>query len=91
MNNAAVILLTAVMASVWPIARTFSSPSPANNLAFSRSVDAAYRDGLYLGRLDAQDGLRPRAAIFRWNQEADRDLFRAGYNTGYSKAIAMVR
>jgi len=68
MNNAAVILLTAVMASAWPIAKTFSAASSPNDLAVSRSVDGAYRDGLYLGRLDAKAGLRPRPAIFRWNQ-----------------------
>ncbi len=93
MNNAAVLVLTAAltMASAWPIVKTVSAATQASRLAVNHSMDAAYRDGLFLGRLDAQAGRRPNPAIARWNQDADRNLFRAGYNAGYSQAITMVQ
>ena len=93
MNNAAVLVLTAAltMASAWPIVKTVSAAGHANQFAVNHSTDAAYRDGLYLGRLDAEAGRRPHLAIARWNQTADRNLFRAGYNEAYSQAIAMVQ
>ena len=93
MNNAAVLVLTAAltMASAWPIVKTASAASQANRLAVNHSMDAAYRDGLYLGRLDAEAGRRPHLAIARWGQDGDRMVFRAGYSDGYSQAIAMVQ
>ncbi len=93
MNNAAVLVLTAAltMASVWPIVKTVSATGHASRFAVNHSMDAAYRDGLFFGRLDAEAGRRPYLAIARWNQESDRNLFRAGYHAGYSQAIAMVQ
>ena len=91
MKNLSVLLLTAVtIAGAWTIVKGVSANN-ADRLAIIRSTDAAYRDGLYLGRLDAQAGRRPHPAIGRWSQDADRSLFRAGYNAGYTQASALVQ
>lgn len=45
-------------------------------------TDAAYRDGLYLGRL-ALAAKRPmRAPVGRWSSEKDRASFAAGFKQG---------
>jgi hypothetical protein len=50
--------------------------------------DGAFRDGLYLGQLSAQQGQPPRLAIGRWSTEHDRSLFAAGYRQGYDEVLA---
>jgi hypothetical protein len=44
---------------------------------------AAYRDGLYHARLQAQRGEEPHLAVGRWQNAADRELFVAGYRQGF--------
>ena len=51
------------------------------------ATDGAFRDGLYLGKLSAQQGQPPRLAIGRWSTEHDRSLFAAGYRRGYEEVI----
>src|SRR5258705_196533 len=51
-----------------------------NNPAQTR---AAFRDGLYLGRLAAQSGEEPHISEARGSNQADRILFTAGYAQGY--------
>jgi hypothetical protein len=47
--------------------------------------DAAYRDGLYLGKL-AHDAKRPmHPPIGRWSTEKDRASFTAGYQQGFGE------
>ena len=50
-----------------------------------RAADAAYRDGLFLGQLDAARGRTRHVCIGRWSEASDRDSFAAGYEAGYSK------
>jgi hypothetical protein len=52
------------------------------------AADGAFRDGLYLGKLSAQDGQPPRPAIGRWSTDHDRSLFTAGYRQGYDEVLA---
>ena len=53
--------------------------------AAQRANDAAFRDGLYLGRL-AHAANRPmRAPIGRWSTEKDRASFAAGFQQGLSE------
>jgi hypothetical protein len=92
MNNFSMFLVTAALltAGAFPMMKTVS----ANNSSYAdarRQSDGAYRDGLYLGKLDAQAGRRERPAVGRWVGEADRELFREGYRTGYAQATPMVR
>ena len=42
-------------------------------------TDAASRDGLFQGRLDAERGRKQHLASGRWNLDADRRLFVSGY------------
>jgi hypothetical protein len=60
-----------------------SVKSLAASTAQSRSIDplltAAYRDGLYVGKLAAQRGEQRLAPVGRWAMQTDRDAFLAGY------------
>ena len=70
------------------------SPRAANpgNAAASRFAnDGAFRDGLYLGKLAADEGKPMSIAIGRWSREQDRAMFTAGYRSGYSGASATAR
>ena len=49
----------------------------------ARATDAAFRDGLFLAKLDAQNGRQPHIATGRWSTTADRASFTAGYQQGY--------
>ncbi len=46
---------------------------------------AAYRDGMYLGKLAAESGRKPHLAASRWTNASDRGAFLAGYESGYGK------
>jgi hypothetical protein len=48
-------------------------------------TDAAFRDGLYLGRLDAQNGRSYHLPIGRWRTPDDRLSFVVGYLQGHGK------
>ena len=60
-----------------------SPETTVKSSAESRSIDplmtAAYRDGLYVGKLVAQRGEQHVAPVGRWATQTDRDAFRAGY------------
>jgi hypothetical protein len=42
-------------------------------------LSAAYRDGLYVGKLAAQRGEQRLAPVGRWATQSDREAFLAGY------------
>jgi hypothetical protein len=46
-------------------------------------MDAAFRDGLFLGRRDADSGSRRHLSSGRWSSGPDRRLFVSGYLQGY--------
>jgi hypothetical protein len=46
-------------------------------------IDAAFRDGLFLGHRDAAGGRRRHLSSGRWSSHADRRLFVSGYLQGY--------
>ena len=52
------------------------------------AADGAFRDGLYLGNLAAQNGQSLRPAVGRWSRERDRSMFTAGYLRGYNETVA---
>lgn len=45
--------------------------------------DAAFRDGLYLGKLARAENRSTRPPIGRWSTEKDRNSFAAGYRQGF--------
>ena len=60
-------------------------PANTNNEAVL-AADGAFRDGLYLGRLAAEDGRLQSPPIGRWSSERDRAMFAAGWSRGYASA-----
>lgn len=53
-------------------------------------ADGAFRDGLYLGQLDAGSGQPARSAVGRWSTDQDRATFLSGYRRGYNKSLSHV-
>jgi hypothetical protein len=45
--------------------------------------NAAYRDGLFLGKLARSRGEVAHVSLGRWANESDRAAFRVGYRAGY--------
>jgi hypothetical protein len=60
----------------------------ASTVDASQEIDAAFRDGFYLGKLDAEDAKKVRPSTGRWNDPKDRASFLAGYQRGYEEARA---
>ena len=52
------------------------------------AIDGAFRDGLYVGRLAAEDGRSLHPPIGRWSNERDRASFATGYRRGYNDFLA---
>ncbi len=50
--------------------------------------DAAFRDGLYVGKLAAEAGRPLHAPAGRWSKDADRANFVAGFQRGYNDTVA---
>ena len=48
------------------------------------AANAAFRDGLYVGKLAAEAGRPMRAPAGRWSTDADRARFVAGFERGYN-------
>lgn len=49
------------------------------------ATDGAYRDGLFLGKFDAQAGRNQRVCVGRWSLQSDRASFANGYKDGYEQ------
>jgi hypothetical protein len=55
----------------------------------TRTTTAAFRDGSYLGKLAARNRESRHVSASRWASEADRQLFAAGYERGYSANLVV--
>jgi hypothetical protein len=58
--------------------------STSNETRFA--ADGAFRDGLYLGKLAAEQDQPLRPAVGRWSTDQDRSMFAAGYRRGYDES-----
>jgi hypothetical protein len=56
----------------------------------TQSANGAFRDGLYLGELDAKQGNGQHIASGRWSRGEDRASFVDGYNRAYG-AVSLAR
>ncbi len=87
-----VSLFASVIALSMGTASVFQANRQPNSLSASESIshitDGAFRDGLYLGRLAAENGVAPHVVRGRWATEADRASFTAGYQKGYEAFLA---
>jgi len=70
------------------LANSRRSINPSAVLELRWSADGAFRDGLYLGKLDAERGQPLRSAVGRWSTDQDRSMFAAGYRRGYDESLA---
>ena len=64
-------------------------------LASKRTTDGAassgaFRDGVYLGTLDAKNGRMPHAAVGRWSSDSNRQFFFRGYETAYGETASLL-
>jgi hypothetical protein len=80
--SALVIVLCLGATGMLSMGNPAHSPQDASRLA-NLATNAAFRDGLYQGKLAAQRGDAPHVAIGRWASEADRATFSDGYQLGY--------
>jgi len=55
---------------------------PERSLEVEMATDGAFRDGLFVGRWDAEQGRSGPAPIGRWSRPKDRESFAAGYRMG---------
>jgi hypothetical protein len=49
----------------------------------SQAGNAAFRDGMHLGRFDAESGRTRHLSVGRWSSDSNRAWFVAGYQAGY--------
>jgi len=83
---ASLIALSLGTVSVFHVQRQPNFLSTNENV--NHITDGAFRDGLYLGRLAAENGVAPHVVSGRWATEADRASFTAGYQKGYEAFLA---
>jgi hypothetical protein len=67
------------------LAITNRSVGPTWNAEARLAADGAFRDGLYLGKLAAENGQPLRPTIGRWSRDQERAMFAAGYRRGYTE------
>jgi hypothetical protein len=75
-----------VMAASALTLRNGGMQSPATKPELA--TNAAYRDGLYLGRLATTQGSQPHVSSGRWSSKEDRASFVAGYQDSYDEVLA---
>ncbi len=80
------IVLTCAVAAV--LARGAAHQSQFAGSAVNNPADAAFRDGLFQGRLDAERSRRQHLSIGRWNVDAERRSFVSGYLQAYREMYA---
>lgn len=79
----AIVLAIGMFATASTMITSVHSNSQASQV--KRAADAAYRDGLFLGQLDATQGRAAHISVGRWSSVTDRESFTAGYKAGYAK------
>ena len=56
--------------------------------AIELNNDAAFRDGLYLGKLAQAENRTMRPPVGRWSSEKDRASFAAGFRLGVGEQVS---
>ena len=73
------IIISGALAAILAISAVHRSQIVAGSL----NTDAAFRDGMFLGHLDADRSRKPHLACGRWRTDADRHSFVSGYVEAY--------
>lgn len=76
----AAVLAVAICAA----ASTMIHQHPKAQSESAAATDGAFRDGLFLGHLDAAKGRTRHVCVGRWSSTSDRGQFAAGYEAGYA-------
>jgi hypothetical protein len=79
---AAVALGTGAVLETKVSANTLSADTPS----VQHGTDAAFHDGLFQGKRDAEQGRLHHVSKGRWATESNRSQFQAGYDSGFSEA-----
>jgi len=77
----AIVIAGAVTAIFATVVALHRSDVVAGNV--NKQTDAAFRDGLFLARLDAEHGRKPHLTSGRWSTDADRRSFISAYLQAY--------
>jgi len=80
-----VLLVVLAAAAATPMRRLHTSTALARNTTVSQAGNAAFRDGLYLGKFDAESGRTRHLCVGRWSSDVNRVWFTAGYQAGYQQ------
>ncbi len=59
--------------------------SRTNSIEVQNANDAAFRDGLYIGKLSRTEGRAMRPPVGRWSTAQDRASFLRGYQQAYGQ------
>jgi len=62
------------------------APNSRTDQNVARATSAAYRDGLFEGRLARERGSKAHIAVGRWSSDDDRAAFSEAYEHAYSEA-----
>jgi hypothetical protein len=81
MKSLLVHVLTIMVSAAFAAILAISAVRPSQ--ISSLNSDAAFRDGIFLGRLDANRNRKPHLACGRWSTDADRRSFVSGYVDAY--------
>ena len=79
--NVIAVTILGVAAAVISAGAVHGMNAPSDKI--NAQTDGAFRDGLYLGALDARRGREHHIATGRWSNETDRRSFATGYMQGY--------
>jgi hypothetical protein len=82
------VLAVSVAAAALTSRSLLTSPAFSGNAVVSQAGNAAYRDGLHLGKFDARSGRTRHLSVGRWSSDTNRAWFIAGYQAGYEQLNA---
>ncbi len=83
-----IALAAALSATTTLHIRAANRVAPSGPSIVEQATNGAFRDGLYVGRMDASTGRDAHVSSGRWSRENDRASFAAGYRAGYQNSGA---
>jgi hypothetical protein len=91
MNKLFIFVIALALSASWAARLQSTDRQPASldtNANAAQAMNAAFRDGLCLGKLAAELGSESHVATGRWATNQDRISFAAGYQQGCDTLIA---
>lgn len=79
--------LLAMAVSFGAGAAVSSHDNAAEQRSYSMATNAAFRDGLFLGKLARQQRTSQHISRGRWSNDDDRTAFEQGYAAGYQSTM----